>query len=225
MLRTIISKFFPKNWIFKIVSKDQLKEKNIVRIAIISDTHNYHEKLIIPTVDIIICAGDFTDSGTEKEATNFLEWFNSLKAKYKITILGNHEYCLQKNIRDILSKFPNIIFLDNDVIELFGLVIYGTEGFEPIQYTNKNIDILITHYPPVNILDQNAILYNCGLDNINKFIKDKNIGVHIFGHIHESAGSIKINKTLFINAAIMKKSFIAENEKVELNDIVLLDIK
>ena len=41
----------------------------------ISDTHNRHQLLTnLPTADVLVHCGDFTDMGTEEEALNFLNW-------------------------------------------------------------------------------------------------------------------------------------------------------
>lgn len=55
----------------------------------------------------------------------------------------------------------------------------------------QRIDILVTHAPPYGILDKTGSNLNVGC----KFLRDKILmikpKIHIFGHIHESAGNIK----------------------------------
>ncbi len=42
----------------------------------ISDTHNRHQLLTdLPTADVLVHCGDFTDMGTEQEVLDFLNWF------------------------------------------------------------------------------------------------------------------------------------------------------
>jgi len=43
-----------------------------MNITCISDTHNLHERLVLPkNGDVIIHAGDFTEAGTKREAKAF----------------------------------------------------------------------------------------------------------------------------------------------------------
>ena len=64
-------------------------------IICISDTHNKHEDLHIPEGDILIHAGDITESGTKRELKSFFEWFKNQPHKHKICIAGNHDFYLR----------------------------------------------------------------------------------------------------------------------------------
>ena len=45
-----------------------------MKILQISDTHNLHQRLTyLPTADVIVHCGDFTDQGTEKEVLEALK--------------------------------------------------------------------------------------------------------------------------------------------------------
>ena len=60
-----------------------------MKILQISDTHNKHQKLTnLPTADVIVHCGDFTEQGTEEEVLDFLNWFIELPFKHKIFITG-----------------------------------------------------------------------------------------------------------------------------------------
>jgi 3',5'-cyclic AMP phosphodiesterase CpdA len=64
------------------------------RIVCISDTHNRYD-FPIPDGDILIHAGDFSNTGTQIEIENFLEYLKSLKQyRLKIVIAGNHDITL-----------------------------------------------------------------------------------------------------------------------------------
>lgn len=112
-----------------------------MKILSFSDTHEFHNKLIIPKdIDVVICCGDFTNSAGKNnkyETENFLSWFNKLENKYKILIAGNHEaffeYKFQKSlnneetIKDYLKKnYPNIIYLQDESIIIEKIKFYGT---------------------------------------------------------------------------------------------------
>lgn len=76
-----------------------------------------------------------------------------------------------------------------------------------------NTDILITHGPPLGIMDevprnfkQTMLSVGCPhlLDAINR-VKPK---IHIFGHIHEQHGIFKTKETVFVNAAQLDDSYL-----------------
>ena len=87
----------------------------------ISDTHNQHRLLTdLPTADILVHCGDFTDMGTEEEVLNFLNWFIEQPYRHKIFVTGNHDLCLWKaeNIEDLPN---NIHFLQGRGCEIEGV--------------------------------------------------------------------------------------------------------
>ena len=66
-----------------------------MKILQISDTHTKHQQLTyLPTADVIVHCGDFTEQGTEEEVLDFLNWFIELPYKHKIFVTGNHDLCL-----------------------------------------------------------------------------------------------------------------------------------
>ena len=99
------------------------KGKSKVKIRCISDTHEYHENLDnYKDIDILICAGDFTNwsNSNENSVNKFLVWFKEQKAKYKFLVCGNHEVyfsSLTKEKKDALIedlKKNNIAYLENN---------------------------------------------------------------------------------------------------------------
>ena len=85
-----------------------------MRILQISDTHNRHQLLTgMPTADVLVHCGDFTDMGTEEEVLDFLNWYISLPYSHKIFIVGNHDLCLWE--ADGIEDLPdNVHFLQED---------------------------------------------------------------------------------------------------------------
>lgn len=66
-----------------------------VTAACISDTHGRHGKMWpIPDSDILIHAGDFSDTGHAKEVKDFAGWLDELPHSRKIFIAGNHDTTL-----------------------------------------------------------------------------------------------------------------------------------
>ena len=68
-------------------------------------------------------SGDFTMTGSEREAIDFLNWFCDLPYPHKIFICGNHDECLyEANINGLDN---NVHYLCNSGIEIEGLKFYG----------------------------------------------------------------------------------------------------
>ncbi|KAL4971029.1 metallophosphatase domain-containing protein [Aspergillus stella-maris] len=94
-----------------------------LRIVCISDTHNTTPTL--PDGDILIHAGDLTQSGTVAELQAQLDWLASQPHKYKVIIAGNHDLCLDLKFahvsttgwsctrREVLD-WKGIIYLENN---------------------------------------------------------------------------------------------------------------
>lgn len=65
----------------------------------------------------------------------------------------------------------------------------------------KEVDILITHCPPFDILDKSAKGKNGGSKALRAVSLDRKPKYHIFGHIHEAMGMSKIGDTMYLNVA------------------------
>lgn len=177
-----------------------------MKILHISDTHNKHHLLTnLPMADIIVHCGDFTDMGTEKEVLDFLNWFITLPYRYKIFITGNHDLCLwdADNIEDLPN---NVFFLQDKSITLEGITLFGLGYNHNEKKISTKADIIITHEPPLMILDESA-----GRHWGNKAIRDRISSTkpyaHLFGHAHESVGKILISDTLYANGAVLDDQY------------------
>ena len=84
-----------------------------VRIACISDTHNKHASLVIPEVDILIVAGDFTGRGRPKEIQEFNRWLGTIPIKHKIVIAGNHDFAFEDNPEMARSWLTDCVYLED----------------------------------------------------------------------------------------------------------------
>lgn len=78
---------------------------------------------------------------------------------------------------------------------------------------------MITHGPPYGILDKTIHNVNAGCKGLLKFVEKMKPKVHIFGHIHEGYGQVKIGDTHFYNV-----SFADVNYK-GCNDPFLIEVK
>lgn len=186
-----------------------------MKICSIADTHGEHEKVSIEPCDILIVAGDCY-SGQD-----FIDWLSEAPAKVKLFIAGNHD---KKLVGLPAMSLPrgNIHYLfDSSYIyndEGREVKIYGTPwtpkfGNFPFQKYGKDLkedwakipedtEILITHCPPYEILDQTSAGINIGSPSLNDRIqKLPNLKNHIFGHNHDQPGKLKTAGITYHNAS------------------------
>ncbi len=203
-----------------------------MNLVIISDTHNKHEELKLPEGDVIIHCGDITIDGSLEEVRSFLKWFEKLDFPYKLLVAGNHDFYIQNNpiaFRKLLDE--SIIYLENEAIEIEGFHFYGSpytytfgewafqrrRGFDMAKIwmgIPEATDVLITHGPPYGVLDWTVTRVNAGCKELYSSIKEINPKYHVFGHIHEAAGRMKSNETVFINASMVDVMYNVVNEPV-----------
>lgn len=173
-----------------------------MRILQISDTHNKHQQLTnMPAADVIVHCGDFADNGTEEEALDFLNWFMELPYAHKIFVTGNHDLCLwdAEGIEDLPG---NVHFLQDCGCEIEGVKFFGLAYNHPETLIPHGIDVLITHEPPVMILDESSGIHwgNAPLRNRVFEIKPR---YHLFGHAHNAFGIEEKEGIVFSNGALL----------------------
>lgn len=196
-----------------------------MRIVAISDTHNLHDRLEIPTGDVLLHSGDVSMKGTEEEVHDFLNWFAAQPHPYKVFIAGNHDFFFEgKSKEEIQAILPKgIHYLNEELVEINGLKIWGspitpiprrqwafnkTRGADIQQHWDsipKDLDILMVHGPPKGILDTVLDGNMVGCENLRQTIQHKKPKVMLFGHIHESRGQRQVKETLFINASSVSR--------------------
>lgn len=205
-----------------------------MRVVCISDTHRYHEKpweaekIKIPDGDILIHAGDSTYEGRIAETTNFLAWFVSHPHPNKVMIAGNHDWLFEKSNALARSMIPReITYLQDEMKEVAGLKIYGSpwtpyflgwafnleRGHRIREKWNKiprGIDILVTHGPPMGILDLTYDGEHVGCKDLLDIVMRVRPKLHVFGHIHMCGGqSVKVGNPpiTFVNAAVLGEDY------------------
>lgn len=175
------------------------------RVVCISDTHSQHDKLPpLPPGDILIHAGDLTESGGKGQVDKALAWLHAAPHPYKIVIAGNHDTVLaEPTTRDaFLAKYPGLIYLEDSsaTIEVRGrlLTVYGSprtpsHGSGVFRYSRQEnvwnnvpafTDILVTHGPPQFHLDVSQV----GCPHLLATLYRHRPALHVFGHIHASRG-------------------------------------
>jgi Icc-related predicted phosphoesterase len=220
-----MNSFFETSFTINTTNKD-------LKLVHISDTHN--NIFPVPSGDILVHSGDFSNNGTVEETIEFIGFMNSLNHKYKILVLGNHERGwdngLGKGLKerpnnnkikdlDLLLKGTGIILLHDNSVTIEGIKFYGMpwnnltkSAFglpkKDLKTVWENIpvdtQVLVTHIPPYGILDSNNGNHN-GSKKLYERVKKLGIPIHLFGHIHEQSNFLIKDNTLFSNAALYSR--------------------
>ena len=173
-----------------------------MKILHLSDTHGLHHRIKdLPNADVIVHSGDISNNGTESEVLDFLNWYIELPYPHKIFVTGNHDLCLweAEGIEDLPN---NIYFLQDSGVEIDGIRFYGIAYNHPETLIPFGIDIVVTHEPPVMILDESVGIHwgNAPLRNRIMEVKPR---YHLFGHSHGGYGTVKQDNIVYSNAALL----------------------
>lgn len=215
-----------------------------MKICFISDTHGDHKGLKnLPEADVICHTGDYSPRGTHGDLNAFLRWFGALdQYKYKIFISGNHDIFAEDAPDITASMIPsNIHYLFDSSVVLDGFKFYGTpwqpifldwafnltdeELVEKWKLIPNDTDILLTHCPPINILDLAPAWYekperHCGSPSLLTRVLEINPIVHAFGHIHEGYGEISLyDNVTFVNGSVLDGQYRLVNNPIVINVI------
>jgi predicted phosphohydrolase len=182
-----------------------------------SDTHSRHSHLNVPDGDILIHAGDATMAGKVAELAAFNQWLGTLSHPVKLVCAGNHDLLFERNPSLARGLMTNATYLQDELIEVMGLRLY----FSPWQPRFFDwafnldrgpairakwdlipwpLDVLVTHGPPMGLLDRNDRGEYCGCEELRAAVERGRPRVHIFGHIHESYGVQEQDGIRYVNA-------------------------
>lgn len=192
-----------------------------MRAVLIADTQGYAHQILphmLPEGDMLIIAGDLTGDGSLIELGAFDNWLSTLPYRHKIIVGGNHDDLLRKI--DGHTFFQNGTYVQDELIEVEGFKIYGSPMSEMgIYYDDRwafchpeynlkaafaipsGLDILITHGPPLGILDYSRG-GRAGSRPLLVAVGVASPRYHVFGHIHEAYGYWEGFGGRFINAAL-----------------------
>ena len=220
---------------FRVQESIIIKSTNL-RIVAISDTHGQHQSLTLPKGDLLIHAGDISGLGRPGEIKTFLDWFAAQDFTYKVFIAGNHDFFFETAAKEAVEEIipSGVDYLYDSSIEIEDLKIWGspiTPWFDDWAFNRtrgrdiskhwelipSDVDLLITHGPPLGILDETMHGECVGCEDLLEKINTVKPKYHIFGHIHEGYGSISKNGTHFINASILDAGYVIRNKPVVLD--------
>ncbi|GAB1314235.1 Phosphoric ester [Madurella fahalii] len=166
-----------------------------VSVVCVSDTHNSQPAL--PNGDVLIHAGDLTQSGSSRELQETIDWLRAQSHPVKIVIAGNHDLLLIRvKMNDAAPETRTTATCPNGrQLRVYGSPYSARHGNWAFQYPRsdniwagtvpRDVDILVTHGPPRAHLD----LLRLGCVYLLRELWQVRPRLHIFGHIHEGAGT------------------------------------
>lgn len=193
-----------------------------MRIAAISDTHEQHRALTIPKCDILVCAGDITNTGSMAAAEDFNSWCGELRRDGVVgeivLIAGNHDLTAERNPSHWCNIFTDAIYLEHFGEDVCGLNFFGSPWTPKFgvgwafnatksqlatlwQQIPDNVDILVTHGPPKGCQDMTDRGVAAGCEDLRLAINRTKPILHICGHIHEGYGVGRVHETVVMNAS------------------------
>jgi len=193
---------------------------------------------------MIICAGDFTSTGTIPEFSAFMHWFSNLdQYEHKLVINGNHELGFWKQPDLFKSMIPeNVTLLHDSDVTIEGIKFYGTCHTQ--EYYNwafpyfdeeeaavlwakipDDTDFLIAHQPAYGVndyvkrLDTGEDDHRIGCKVLMNRIKEVSPKVFVSGHLHDSAnyGTVKQGETLFVSACTCDDNYVPLRKPIVLD--------
>ena len=204
-----------------------------MHLTLISDTHGQHRSLSLPKGDILIHAGDISKRGGQAEVKDFLEWFSEQDYEHKIFIAGNHDFYFEDASRESVDHIipEGVTYLNDSGVEIEGIRFWGSpvqprfydwafnrdRGRDIQKHWDKipvSTDVLITHGPPYEVLDMTNDGLRVGCEDLRDTLQRLRVRCHIFGHIHESYGSVQNDNCLYANASVLDQHYNLINEPI-----------
>ena len=192
-----------------------------MRIVCISDTHGRVGAERIPDGDVLLHGGDLcSSSGGLGDLEASARWLRSLPHRHKVIIAGNHDFCLQEKPTEARAALYELTYLEDESVCIEGLRIYGSPWQPRFCNMDFNLlrgpelratwsaipadtDVLITHGPPFGVLDRTWHGQLVGCEELALRLEDLQVGLHVFGHIHEGYGQRRVGQRLALNASMV----------------------
>jgi Icc-related predicted phosphoesterase len=205
-----------------------------VKIVCISDTHSMGPQIRVPDGDVLVHAGDHTFHGTRSEVARAVDWLAAMPHPHKIIIAGNHDWAFEKDaaatekfvadmgltyLKDSGTRIDNLNFWGAPWQPWFHDWAFNVRRGELTPYWQKIPDttnVLITHGPPFGIMDTARYGEHVGCSELGARIDSlPDLKLHVFGHIHEGYGRVKINDVLYVNASTCNSKYSPINAPIE----------
>jgi Icc-related predicted phosphoesterase len=199
-----------------------------MRVGMISDTHGHFPE--VEPCDLFLIAGDMAN-GFLYELNEtvgwydrfFRAWIKSIPAERVIYVAGNHDFAFEKERHKMENLYLPGTYLEDQGTGFKGYKIWGSpwqprfgnwafnadedELYRRFDWIPLDTEILITHGPPLNILDKTMDhpVYGEGKHVGSKALLEKTwklpkLKIHVFGHIHPARGRSEIAECHYVNA-------------------------
>jgi len=203
-----------------------------VRIVFASDTHSRHAGLVVPEGDVFVHCGDFTMLGEPEHVAAFGRWAGALPHAHKLVIAGNHDRSFEDDLPAALAALDaegnGLVYVQDGAVEIDGVRFWGSP-WQPWFFDwafnlqrgpelaakwaliPEGTDVLVTHGPPMGILDLTSRGEHVGCADLLDRVADLQPKVHAFGHIHEASGLDERDGVTYVNASICDVRYRAVN--------------
>ncbi len=208
-----------------------------MRLVCISDTHGDHVGLALPEGDVLIHAGDLSAHGRREETHEFMKWLGSRGFAKTLCIAGNHDTFMEQEPAQTkqFAEDHGVELMNDSGIQWRGVNFWGSpitprffdwsfmrDPGEPIKAHWRLIpeatDVLITHGPPLGIMDQvlrpNGEGEHTGCPDLAERVRAVAPKAHIFGHIHEGRGTVEQDGICYYNVSTMNEHYRRTHEPV-----------
>ena len=198
-----------------------------MKICAFSDMHGQLDFKVEPC-DIVLIGGDiiplkiqnYTVESEEWFKTVFIPWCNDLPCEKVVFIAGNHDFFLMRHpdrMRLMLKDQDKIVYLDGEIFEYKGKVIFGTPWCKPFgrwafmeSYEEQDkryaryleiigkVDIVLSHDAPYGVSDI-ILQKDCwwadgthiGNQSLKKFLEAAKPTLNIHGHLHTTNHNVE----------------------------------
>ena len=182
-----------------------------MRVGVISDTHGRLD-WEIPVCDVFVHCGDMTAAGTVEEFVDVIAKMRVMLAagiiRHALLVPGNHDRCVAEEVAlcRSWSDGAGVRVLIDEGVEIEGVRFWGSPWTPPFRQWHfmrteeelvetykampKEVDVLITHGPPLGILDPGHDGSHAGSRALMRavLLEQRTIGHHVFGHLHGGGG-------------------------------------
>jgi Icc-related predicted phosphoesterase len=195
----------------------------MTRVALVSDTHGKHDRLIVPACDLLVHCGDFSRRGRRDELDAALAWLARQPAAARVLVAGNHDHVCEHDpaATRAACAAAGVVYLRDEPASVAGLSLYGspvTPAFRSLAFNRERgaeirahwdkipggLDLLITHGPPRGLGDRVFFGAHVGCADLLAAVRRARPRVHVYGHIHEARGEYRLPDlpgTRFLNVA------------------------
>jgi len=133
--------------------------------------------------------------------------------------------------RSLVCNLPRTVYLENSGVEILGLKIWGSpvsptffdwafnvDRGAPIakiwSAIPDDVDVLVTHGPPLDVLDLCPDGSRVGCADLARRVGEVRPALHVFGHIHHAHGTAVRGNTMFVNASICTEEYRPTNDPI-----------